>query len=81
MDIPSRGDPRRWLARRASEGEFQVHPANSSCSLARPEFRGRVAPAGFPTGALAGSGQGDFHHPALPDQTAYGGNPQIRTRI
>src|SRR5262249_4763051 len=26
----------------------------------------RVAPAGHPAGALARSGQGDFHHPALP---------------
>jgi hypothetical protein len=38
---------------------------------------GRVAPAGFPTGALARSGQGDFHHPALPDQAAHGGCPQM----
>ena len=42
---------------------------------------GRVAPAGLPTEALAGSGQGDFHHPALPDQPAHGGSPQIGTPI
>ena len=35
--------------------------------------RGRVAPAGFPTGALARSGLGDLHHPALPVRTARGG--------
>ena len=30
------------------------------------EMNGRVAPVGRPTGALTGSGLGDFHHPALP---------------
>jgi hypothetical protein len=49
-----------------------------TCS-AFEEIIGRVAPAGFPTGALAGSGQGDFHHPALPDQTAHGGRAATRT--
>ena len=31
-----------------------------------PATRCRVAPAGFPAEALARSGLGDFHHPALP---------------
>src|SRR5262245_2864856 len=32
----------------------------------RAEITCRVAPAGRPAGALTRSGQGDFHHPALP---------------
>src|SRR5262249_46661754 len=32
----------------------------------RTESGCRVAPAGCPAGALTRSGQGDFHHPALP---------------
>jgi len=40
-------------------------PLESSKSTS-PRRRSRVAPAGCPTGALARTGLGDCHHPALP---------------
>ena len=37
-----------------------------SVGIVRTRHDGRVAPEDYSSEALTGTGQGDFHHPALP---------------